>query len=93
MQPFPKQMQPVDLVLKGDGLSWDAARDAAYEYACRGGEDPMLMAWFDRRRGKFSPSCCKCDIMAGPAWEIYGINHGGRLRISVNDDLYVFIYT
>lgn len=92
MHPFPPQMKHIALSLKGEP-AWDAARDAAYDYACQDDNDPMLMAWFDRTAGTFSPSCCKCDIKEGPAWEIYGMNHGGRLRISVNDDLYVFIYT
>ncbi len=92
MQPFPAQMKPVNLSLDDDP-SWDEARDAAYALAGGDEEDPMLMSWFDQLTGKFSPSCCKCDIKDGPAWEIYGKNHGGRLRISVNNDRYVFIYT
>ena len=93
MQPFPLEMQHVEISLAGDAITWDAARDKAYEFACKGDEDPMLMAWFDQTTGKFSPSCCKCDIKDGAAWEIYGKNHGGRYRISVNDDSYVFIYS
>ena len=92
MQPFPSLMKPVELSLEGDP-TWNEAKNVAYELACTGDEDPMLMSWFDQATGKFSPSCCKCDIADGPAWEIYGKNHGGRLRISINDDRYVFIYT
>lgn len=86
-------MTPVALVVTGVALDWDLARELAYAVAARHGEDPMLMAWFDKATGKFSPSCCKCEINDGPAWEIYGKNHGGRYRISVNDDAYVFIYS
>ncbi len=93
MQPVHLQMQHINLTIPGDVITWDEARDKAYELACQDDEDPMLMAWFDQTTGKFSPSCCKCDIVDGPAWEIYGKNHGGRLRISVNDGLYLFIYT
>jgi hypothetical protein len=86
-------MAAVALVVSGVAVDWDLARDLAYAVAAQYGDDPMLMAWFDKATGKFSPSCCKCEINDGPAWEIYGKNHGGRYRISVNDDAYVFIYS
>lgn len=92
MQPFADEMKPVVLTLAGSP-TWDEARDAAYALACEDDHEPMLMSWFDRETGKFSPSCCQCDIKDGPAWEIYGLNHNGRLRISVNDDRFVFIYS
>ncbi len=86
-------MESIAITVDGAGLDWNLARSLAYAIANRHDEDPMLMAWFDKITGKFSPSCCKCDIADGPAWEIYGKNHGGRFRISVNDDTYVFIYS
>ena len=92
MQPFPLEMKAIELFLDNDP-TWDEARDTAYKFACQDDEDPMLMSWFDQGSGKFSPSGCQCDIKDGPAWEIYGKNHGGRLRISINNDSYVFIYS
>ncbi len=89
---FSSEMKPIALRLDGDP-TWDVAKAAAFDFASKDDEDPMLMSWFDQATGKFSPSCCKCDIKDGPAWEIYGKNHGGRLRISINDDRFVFIYT
>jgi hypothetical protein len=86
-------MASIAISVVGIEFDWDVARDLAYTIANRHDEDPMLMAWFDKATGKFSPSCCKCEINDGPAWEIYGKNHGGRYRISVNDDAYVFIYS
>ena len=86
-------MQRIDLHLDDEGLNWDQARDAALAIASDDDEMTMLISWFDRARGKFSPSCCKCEIKDTPAWEVYGQNHGGRLRISINDDTYVFIYS
>lgn len=86
-------MQRIAVNVDGLELDWDLARDMAYAIANRHDEDPMLMSWFDKITGRFSPSCCKCEITDGPAWEIYGEKHGGRYRISVNDDTYVFIYS
>lgn len=88
-----QEMQDVALSIVGFDLNWDLARDLAYRLAAQDNEDPMLVSWFDASTGKFSPSCCKCQIQDGAAWEVYGKNHGGRYRISVNDDTYVFIYT
>jgi len=88
-----KNLLPISLTVTGLELNWDLARDLALALASQGDEEVMLMSWFDKKRDKFSPSCCQCDIKEGPAWEIYGKNHGGRLRISINADEYVFIYT
>ncbi len=87
------KMQSIALSIDGIELDWDLARDLAFTIASRDDDMVMLMSWFDKDRNKFSPSCCKCDIAEGPAWEIYGKNHNGRLRISINDDDYVFIYS
>ena len=87
------QMQAVTITTEGLSLTWDLARDLALAVARQDNDDPMLMSWYDRQRDKFSPSCCQCDIKEGPAWEIYGKNHGGRYRVSINDDDYVFIYS
>ncbi|MBU0681495.1 MAG: AF1514 family protein [Proteobacteria bacterium] len=86
-------MANIAISVVGIDVDWDVARDLAYTIANRYDEEPMLMSWFDKATGKFSPSCCKCEMNDGPAWEIYGKNHGGRYRISVNDDAYVFIYS
>lgn len=86
-------MKNITIAVDGAELDWDVARDLAFALANRHNEDPMLMSWFDKTTGRFSPSCCKCEIKDGAAWEIYGKNHGGRYRISVNDDTYVFIYS
>ena len=91
--PAGNAMQKISLTTNGLNLDWDLARDLALTIASHGGEEVMLMSWYDKKRDKFSPSCCQCDIKEGPAWEIYGKNHGGRLRISINADEYVFIYT
>ncbi len=86
-------MKNITIAVDGAELDWDVARDLAFALANRHNEDPMLMSWFDKTTGRFSPSCCKCEIKDGAAWEIYGKNHGGRYRISVNNDTYVFIYS
>ncbi len=52
-----------------------------------------LMSWCDRDKGAHSPHCLQCEIKGEPGWEVYGRNHDGRVRISIDDDRFVFIYS
>ncbi|MFZ5758876.1 MAG: AF1514 family protein [Thermodesulfobacteriota bacterium] len=86
-------MHDVRIAIDGVAVDFETARGVAVAVAGRhGDEEPMLIAWSDRARGRHSPSCVKCELQGAPGWEVYGRNHGGRLRISVNEDAYVFIY-
>ena len=51
----------------------------------------MLLAWYDRGAGTFSPqvTCCGDDK---PAWLIYAESRGGDLVIDINEEAYVFVY-
>ena len=51
----------------------------------------MLLAWYDREAGAFSPqvTCCGDDK---PAWLIYAESRGGDLVIDINQEAYVFVY-
>jgi len=86
-------MQDIDLFVNGCAVDFYTARKIALAVAGQDEEEPMLIAWNDKARDKHSPSCVQCEIKGAPAWEIYGRNHGGRLRISINHDDYVFIYS
>ena len=46
--------------------------------------EPELVAWKDRSTGMVSPILEGCS---GPdGWRDYGISHGGRLEVDVNND-------
>ncbi len=51
----------------------------------------MLLAWFDRLAGEFSPAiaCCREDL---PGWLAYALSRGADLIISVNHEEYVFAF-
>ena len=51
----------------------------------------MLLAWFDRARGVFSPNitCCREDK---PSWLTYAESRGGDIVICINDLDYVFVF-
>ena len=85
-------MELVEIKMKGIKLNFDLAEKIASTVAEQGNMEPMLLAWFDKKRDVHSPSGVKCEIKGEPGWEVYGRNHGGQYRISINSDEYVFIY-
>lgn len=52
----------------------------------------MLLAWYDRKRGRFSPNVVCCSERK-PGWVVYAESRGGNITIDINDESYVFIYT
>ena len=83
----------VRLDLQGLAAGFNEYRELTRLLAAGDNPDTTLVAWADRGRAIFSPSCVRCQIGDEPGWEVYGRNHGGRLRFSVNSDEYVFIYS
>ncbi len=53
--------------------------------------DPMLLAWFDRKNGKFSPdvTCCGTEK---PTWLVYAESRGADISVDINNEEYVFVY-
>jgi len=58
------------------------AADSAHE--------PMLIAWFDGKKGEEHPHPPECQHK--PGWPAYAEGHGGRLRVDVNQDEFSFIF-
>ena len=86
-------MRSLNIEMNGTAPDFESARLRAESLATGENPETMLISWADRRRGVHSPQCLKCEIHGRPGWEVYGENHGGRLRISVNGEQYVFIYS
>ena len=86
-------MEKITLNIEGIEVGFDTLKKMTELLALEGNEYSVLVAWNDRQRDIHSPQCLKCEIKGDPGWEVYGRNHEGRLRISVNDDAYVFIYS
>jgi len=86
-------MQHIALNVDGLVLDFSLARRLGDCLAGRENEDYTLISWFDRTRNIHSPQCLHCEIKGEPGWEVYGKNHGGRLRISFNDGAMVLIYS
>jgi len=86
-------MQPVAVDISGYTFDFEQAKRMAELLALRDNDFATLVAWNDREKGIHSPQCLQCEIKGDPGWEVYGRNHEGRLRISFNDDAFVFIYS
>jgi hypothetical protein len=70
---------------------FQAARALAFSLAESDSEliEPELVAWIDRPSSMASPVLEGCG---GPnGWQDYGINHGGRLEVDI-DDVASFIF-
>jgi hypothetical protein len=91
--PLSREMlrDPIDIDVTDAPLDFAQARGLAEARARQEAADPMLLAWYDRGAGRFSPqvTCCGDDK---PAWLIYAESRGGDLVIDINREAYVFVY-
>jgi YHS domain-containing protein len=83
-------MPEIGLTVTGCDLDFDAAQRLARALASRQGAEPMLLAWFDRRREQASPNIPECQRL--PGWLAYAQGHGGNLKVDINGGEYVFIF-
>ncbi|MFC1835813.1 AF1514 family protein [Thermodesulfobacteriota bacterium] len=68
-----------------------AARNIAFDRARSISSDPMLLAWFDKAAGKFSPDVICCNTEK-PSWLVYAESRGGDISVDINDQDYVFVF-
>ena len=84
-------INPVDVRAEDDNLDFEKAKEIASQKAREIAEDAMLIAWFDRKGGKFSPQV-ECGGKEKPAWLVYAETRGAKIVISVNRETFVFVY-
>ena len=72
-------------------LNFDDARKIADEKARQITADPMLMAWYDKKTGNFSPQV-ECCSEEKPGWLVYAESRGANIIVNINDQQYVFAY-
>jgi len=91
--PLTREMlkDPIEIQVDDPNLDFSQAQALARRRAKEVCAEPMLLAWFDRARGAFSPNitCCREDK---PSWLTYAESRGGDLVISINDLDYVFVF-
>ena len=86
-------MERIECLIEGYILDFEQARELGRIIAEKENDFATLVSWCDRDKGVHSPCCLKCELKGEPGWEVYGRNHEGRLRISVDSDRFVFIYS
>lgn len=85
-------MLPNRVAVKEHGeVSFEKARELADRTVRDRLSAPMLMAWFDRKTGAFSPQV-ECCSEEKPGWVVYAESRGGSLTVDVNDGAYYFVY-
>lgn len=91
--PLSREMlrDPIDIDVADTPLEFARARAIAEARARREAADPMLLAWYDREAGRFSPQVTCCGDNK-PAWLVYGESRGGDLVIDINREAFVFVY-
>ncbi len=77
--------------LEGKELDFSLAKRLADNLVSDSISEPMLIAWYDGKKGEEHPSVPECQHK--PGWLAYAEGHGGRVRIDVNGPEYSFIYT
>jgi hypothetical protein len=68
-----------------------AAKRIADQKAAELAADPMLLAWYEAKSGRFSPGV-ECCSETKPGWLVYAESRGGEIAVDINDLEYVFIY-
>ena len=91
--PLSREMlrDPIDIEVTDTPLDFARARAIAQRRAREIAADPMLLAWYDRDAGRFSPQVTCCGDNK-PTWLIYAESRGGDLVIDINREAYVFVY-
>lgn len=86
-------LKHISILIDGVDVDFLLARHIGEEIAKRENQETTLVSWQDKQRNVHSPQCLHCEIRGEPGWEVYGRNHGGRLRMSFNHDALVLIYS
>ena len=84
-------VNPIDLQVEDEAIDFEKAREVADQKAFEVSENAMLISWFDRKEGAFSPNIA-CGGKEKPGWLGYAESRGANIVIDVNQEAYVFVY-
>jgi hypothetical protein len=82
---------PVSIRVEDPIADLTAAKRIADQKAAELAADPMLLAWYEAKSGRFSPGV-ECCSETKPGWLVYAESRGGEIAVDINDLEYVFIY-
>ncbi len=91
-QPDQSQVDVVSLAPQNGVSDYQEAMVLAKNEAEKRFEEYMLVSWYDRDRDFESPAgATECDHgVAG--YILYGLNHGAKLKVDVEDGRFVFFF-
>ncbi|MEW6443538.1 MAG: AF1514 family protein [bacterium] len=84
-------VNPIDVRIDDGPLDFVRAKRIADEKARAVSPEAVLLAWFDRREGTFSPAVTCCDEQK-PAWLVYAESRGADIVIDINGEEFIFVY-
>jgi hypothetical protein len=73
-------------------LDFERARQEAQKKVREVLSAPTLMAWYERKTGRYSPDV-ECCGEEKPSWMIYAESRGGNTIVDINEGEYVFMFT
>ncbi|RLB43723.1 MAG: hypothetical protein DRH12_02185 [Deltaproteobacteria bacterium] len=82
---------PISVQFNESPLDFEKAKGLAMDIAKKRSEDPMLLAWYDKKAARFSPSVECCD-QEKPSWLVYAESRGADIIVEINDLEYVFAF-
>ena len=83
--------ETIRITVEGKDLDLTLARRLAEDLVSSIISDPMLVAWFDGKRGEEHPQVPECQHK--PGWLAYAEGHAGGIRVDINENEYSFIFT
>ena len=86
-------MKTVLISIDGIELDFETAKQITRAIAAASNPETDLLAWYDKRLNRQSPTLKHCDSEEFKGWEEYGRHHGGRLEMRINSGEYVMIYS
>jgi len=82
---------PADVRIHDGPLDFERAKMIAEQKAAETLGHPMLLSWYDAKKGVFSPNVTCCSDKK-PGWIVYAESRGGDFSVDINDEEFVFIY-
>ena len=80
----------IKITVEGARLDFSLAKRLGEDLASGVVSDPMLIAWYDGKKGEEHPQVPECQHK--PGWLAYAEGHEGRIRVDVNENEYCFIF-
>lgn len=84
------ESQTIKITVEGKDVDYLLARRISEDLVATIVAKPILIAWFDGKKGEEHPEVPECQHK--PGWLAYAKGHGGRIRVDVNEAEYSYIF-